>query len=163
MMLSCGWFGITVKRVVAFGVKLVWSNEEVAKAQQLARAPVRCFAAHGEAIDLRVSGLKGLIDPSSPGAAIGIVAEEGRFRLAADPSRGGGAGAARLHLCLGRPAGRARPLDAGDGDLRGARRQDDDDAASERLRIEAGTRFASRRLDGLHRAPRALYDSDNLT
>ena len=111
MMLACGWFGITVKRVVAFGVKLVWSNEEVAKAQQLARAPVRCFAAHGEAIEryLRVSGLKGLIDPSSPGAAIGIVAEEGRFRLAADPSRGGGAGAARLHLCLGRPAGRARP------------------------------------------------------
>jgi pimeloyl-ACP methyl ester carboxylesterase len=87
MMLAGGWFGINVRRVIAFGVKLVWTPEEVAKAQELARAPVRWFATRDEAIEryLRVSGLKGLIDASSPEAAIGIVTEEGRFRLAADP------------------------------------------------------------------------------
>jgi len=96
MMLAGGWFGINVQRVVAFGVKLVWTNEEVAKAQELARAPMRRFATRDEAIEryLRVSGLKGLIDPSSAEAAIGIVAEEGRFRLAADPRINGVVGVA---------------------------------------------------------------------
>jgi pimeloyl-ACP methyl ester carboxylesterase len=87
MALAGGWFGVNVRQVIAFGVKLVWTAEEVARALELARAPVRWFATQDEAIEryLRVSGLKGLIDPGSPEAAIGIVAEEGRFRLAADP------------------------------------------------------------------------------
>ena len=87
MTLAGGWFGVRVGHVVAFGVKLVWTAEEVAKAQALARAPVRWFATREEAIErcLRVSGLKGLVDPGSPDAAIGVVAEDGRFRLAADP------------------------------------------------------------------------------
>jgi len=87
MMLAGGWFGIKVTQVIAFGVKLVWTSEEIAKAQELSRTPVRWFATREEAIEryLRVAGLKGLIDPGSPEAAIGIAAEEGRFRLAADP------------------------------------------------------------------------------
>ena len=87
MTLAGGWFGIKVRHVIAFGVKLAWTAEEVAKAQALARAPARWFATRDETIEryLRVSGLKGLVDPGSPEAAHGIVAEEGRFRLAADP------------------------------------------------------------------------------
>ena len=87
MALAAGWFGVTVRQVIAFGVKLVWTAEEVAKAQELARAPVRWFATREEAIEryLRVAGLKGLVDPASPEAAVGVVAAEGRFRLAADP------------------------------------------------------------------------------
>ena len=87
MTLAGGWFGVTLRQVIAFGVKLVWTAEEVAKAQELARAPVRWFATREEAIEryLRVSGLKGLLDPNSPEAAVGIVPEAGRFRLAADP------------------------------------------------------------------------------
>ena len=87
MTLAGGWFGMKVRRVIAFGVKLVWTAEEIAKAQELARTPVRWFATREEAIEryFRVAGLKGLIDPGSPEAAIGITAEEGRFRLAADP------------------------------------------------------------------------------
>jgi pimeloyl-ACP methyl ester carboxylesterase len=118
MMLAGGWFGIGVKRVVAFGVKLVWTDEEVAKAQGLARAPVRWFAARDEAIEryLRISGLKGLIDPSSPEAAIGIVAEEGRFRLAADPRINGVVGVpldrviAAMRAPLRLAAGRHDPM-----------------------------------------------------
>ena len=91
MTLAGGWFGVTIRHVIAFGVKLVWTAEEVAKAQEVARAPVRWFAAREEAIEryLRVAGLKGLIDPASAEAAVGIVAEEGRFRLAADPRTNG--------------------------------------------------------------------------
>ncbi|HKW53039.1 MAG TPA: alpha/beta hydrolase [Stellaceae bacterium] len=113
MTLAGGWFGVPVRQVIAFGVKLVWTAEEIARAQELARAPVRWFATREEAIEryLRVSGLKGLIDPSSPDAATGIVAEEGRFRLAADPRINGVVGVpletviaamrAPLHLAAG--------------------------------------------------------------
>jgi pimeloyl-ACP methyl ester carboxylesterase len=87
MTLAGGLFGVIVRHVVAFGVKLAWTAEEVAKAQALARAPVRWFTTREEAIEryLLVSGVKGLIDADSPNAAIGVVVEEGRFRLAADP------------------------------------------------------------------------------
>lgn len=95
MALASGWFGRSVRRVIAFGVKLAWTPEEVAKAAEVARAPTRWFATREEAIEryLRVSGLKGLIDPGSPAAAIGIAEEGERFRLAADPRTNGVAGA----------------------------------------------------------------------
>jgi pimeloyl-ACP methyl ester carboxylesterase len=85
MALASGWFGLRVRQVIAFGVKLVWSQEEIAKAQELAQAPVRWFDTREEVVEryLRVSGLKGLAGPEA--AASGIVEEGGRFRLAADP------------------------------------------------------------------------------
>lgn len=91
MTLASFWFGIAVRQVIAFGVKLVWTDEETAKARELARAPARSFATREEAIEryLRVAGLKGLIDPGSAAAAVGIVEEGGRFRIAADPGIGG--------------------------------------------------------------------------
>lgn len=113
MALASGWFGVAVKAVIGFGVKLVWSGEEIAKAQERARAPAAWFAAREEAVEryLRVSGLKGLVDPRSPAAAVGIVEEQGRFRLAADPRAAGIVGVplesliatmrCRLHLAAG--------------------------------------------------------------
>ena len=87
MALASGWFGIRLRRVVAFGVKLMWTSEETAKAQELARAPLRWFETRAAASEryLRVAGLKDLVDPASAEAAAGIVEEGGRFRLAADP------------------------------------------------------------------------------
>ena len=87
MSLASFWFGLGVRRVIAFGVKLAWTEEETARAQEMARAPARWFASREEAIEryLRVSGLKGLVDPGAPQAAVGIVEEGSRFRLAADP------------------------------------------------------------------------------
>ena len=87
MALASQWFGVVVRRVVAFGVKLAWTAEETVRARELARAPVRRFATREEAIErhLRVAGLKGLVTPDSPAAAVGIVEEAGGFRLAADP------------------------------------------------------------------------------
>ncbi|MHA1560429.1 MAG: alpha/beta fold hydrolase [Alphaproteobacteria bacterium] len=87
MALATGWFGLTVERVLAFGVKIAWTKDEVAKAKQIAAAPVRWFDTREEAIErhLKVSGLIGLVEPDSPEAAVGIREEGGRFRLAADP------------------------------------------------------------------------------
>jgi pimeloyl-ACP methyl ester carboxylesterase len=87
MTLASGWFGLRVRAVVAFGVKLVWTEEEVRKARELSRAPTRWFQTRDEAVEryLRVAGLHGLVDPASPSVAVGVVEEHGRYRLAADP------------------------------------------------------------------------------
>jgi pimeloyl-ACP methyl ester carboxylesterase len=96
MALASGWFGARVRQVIAFGVKLAWSEADAAKAQEAAAAPVRWFATREEAIEryLRVAGLKGLVDAASDAAALGVVEEAGRFRLAADPRIFGATGAA---------------------------------------------------------------------
>jgi pimeloyl-ACP methyl ester carboxylesterase len=87
MTLASGWFGVAVDAVIAFGVKLVWTADEIAKAQELARAPSRRFATREEAIEryLRVAGLAGLVDAEDSATALGIAAAEDGFRLAADP------------------------------------------------------------------------------
>ena len=85
--LASGWFGVEVAQVIAFGVKLLWREEEIAKARALARAPARRFAKCAEVVEryLRVAGLAGLLEPHSPAAQTGVVAEGGEFRLASDP------------------------------------------------------------------------------
>lgn len=87
LALATGLFGVRVRRVVAFSVKVGWSEEELAKSRAVAQAPARSFGSRAEAIDryLRVAGLAGLVDPASPAAAAGVAAEQGKFRLAADP------------------------------------------------------------------------------
>ncbi|MBV9395144.1 MAG: alpha/beta hydrolase [Methylobacteriaceae bacterium] len=87
LMLATGWFGVGVSHVLALGVKLRWSADDLARMTSLAAAPVRWFDERYSAIEryLRVSGLGGLVDLDSPIAAAGIQEESGRFRLAADP------------------------------------------------------------------------------
>jgi pimeloyl-ACP methyl ester carboxylesterase len=87
MALASGWFGVKVRKVVAFGVKIRWAPGEAAKLHALARAPAKLFDTRDEAIEryLKVSGLFGLVDPSSASAQNGVREEAGRWRLAADP------------------------------------------------------------------------------
>jgi pimeloyl-ACP methyl ester carboxylesterase len=87
LMLATGWFGIGVSHVLALGVKLRWSADDLAKMTNLAAAPVRWFDDRHTAIEryLRFSGLGGLVDFNSPIAAAGIQEKSRRFRLAADP------------------------------------------------------------------------------
>ena len=82
-----GWFGPRVKDIAAFGVKIVWTADEEAKARELAQRPARVFATRAEAIDrfLKASGLFGLVDPASDTAASGITGGEGQWQVAADP------------------------------------------------------------------------------
>jgi pimeloyl-ACP methyl ester carboxylesterase len=87
LALASGLFGVRVRRVVAFSVKVGWTDEARAKARALAEAPARTFDSREQAIDryLRIAGLAGLVDPASPAAAAGVTGEQGAFRLAADP------------------------------------------------------------------------------
>lgn len=87
LALATGLFGVRARRVVAFGVKVEWTGEELARSRALAEAPARSFDSHALAIDryLRVAGLAGLVDPASEAAASGVIAADRTFRLAADP------------------------------------------------------------------------------
>lgn len=128
MALATGWFGVTVSQVVAFGIKIRWTAEEVAKLHQLARAPVRWFDGRAEAVDryLKVSGLIGLVAPDAPAALSGVREEGGRFRLASDPAINAAAGpavedfVAAMHAPLHLAAGAKDPMVTGD-DMRAFR------------------------------------------
>lgn len=79
--------GAPVAAVAGLGIKVAWTDEELDKAQALARRPVAWFDSRDEAAarHLRVSGLAGLLDPDDPAVAAGLVQEDGRWRLALDP------------------------------------------------------------------------------
>jgi len=57
------------------------------KLQVIAQTRPKVFATKAEAIErhLRVAGLKGLVDPDSAGAEVGIKELRGEFMLATDP------------------------------------------------------------------------------
>lgn len=77
-----------VRGVVAFGVKVRWSAEDVEAAHGLAGRPVRVFPARGEAAHrfLRLAGLTGLVPPDDPTVGPGIQETEGGWRVAQDPA-----------------------------------------------------------------------------
>lgn len=76
-----------VAAVVGLGIKVAWSDEELARAQALARRPVAWFDSRDEAAarHLRVSGLAGLLAEDDPAVREGIRERDGRWRLALDP------------------------------------------------------------------------------
>jgi pimeloyl-ACP methyl ester carboxylesterase len=99
-VIGTGWFGPMVKDVAAFGVKIVWTADEEAKAHELAQRPARAFATRAEAIDrfLKSSGLFGLVDPGSDAAASGITGSDGQWQVAMDPRCFGAVGPSIEHL-----------------------------------------------------------------
>jgi pimeloyl-ACP methyl ester carboxylesterase len=88
LVLASGWFGVRVSGVVGVGVKVTWSDEELAKAAALAARPVAWFDDRAEAADrfLKVSGLVGLLPPDDPAVHAGLREVDGRWRLALDPA-----------------------------------------------------------------------------
>lgn len=86
LALGTGWFGVRVRAVLAFGVKLSWETKDIEKIRQLAQTPARLFERREEAIDryLRGAGLKGLVDANSFAASVGVREEAQRFRVALD-------------------------------------------------------------------------------
>ncbi|MEN3364478.1 MAG: hypothetical protein V7606_1752 [Burkholderiales bacterium] len=87
MVLASGWYGIDVRHVLGVGIKVNWSDDDLAKAATMAQAPVRWFDTRDEAIDrmLKVSGLIGLVRPDSAVVDAGVQDVDGKFRLALDP------------------------------------------------------------------------------
>jgi pimeloyl-ACP methyl ester carboxylesterase len=95
LALATGWFGVAARGVLGFGMKVTWTPEELDKLATLARAPVRWFDTRAAAAErfLRVSGLDKLLAPDSPVVDAGLVAEGGRWRLAAHAATAAAAGA----------------------------------------------------------------------
>jgi len=95
--------GAPVAAVVGLGIKVAWTEEELDRAQALARRPVAWFSSREEAAarQLRVSGLTGLLAEDDPAVAAGLVVEDGRWRLALDP-RAFGVGAPDLAALVAR-------------------------------------------------------------
>lgn len=86
--LASGRYGIEVDRVIALGVKVTWSEDDLGRAGALAQKPVAWFDTRDEAAArfLKVSGLQGLVDPSDPVVDDGLTETDGRWRLAMDPA-----------------------------------------------------------------------------
>jgi pimeloyl-ACP methyl ester carboxylesterase len=80
-------FGIPARHVVAIGVKIHWTDQEVTRARELSRRPARSFATREEAVEryLKLSGLAGLADPQSETVAAGVIGQPGAWRAAVDP------------------------------------------------------------------------------
>jgi pimeloyl-ACP methyl ester carboxylesterase len=86
-LLATGWFGPRIAKLFAFGIKLKWSTEEIAKSQELAGKPARVFPGRAEAIQryLKTAGLFGLVSPDSDDAAIGVTEGPGGYQVRMDP------------------------------------------------------------------------------
>jgi pimeloyl-ACP methyl ester carboxylesterase len=88
LALASGRFGPAVRAVVAIGVKVVWTDDDVAGMAKVADRGVRWFATRDEAVDryLRQAGLAGIVGPDDPAMAGAVVDEDGRWRVAQDPA-----------------------------------------------------------------------------
>lgn len=86
--LASGFFRPVVRAVVGVGLKLSWPEADVVGMAKVASKGVRWFDTRDEATDrfLLQSGLKGIVDLDHPAVATGVVAEDGRWRVAQDPN-----------------------------------------------------------------------------
>jgi pimeloyl-ACP methyl ester carboxylesterase len=86
--LASGWFGVRVDRVYGVGIKVAWSEQELAKARELAGRQVAVYPSDEEAISrhLRLAGLTGLVPPDSAAAANGVRPVPDGWRVALDPA-----------------------------------------------------------------------------
>ena len=86
-VLAGGWFGVAVERVVAFGVKVEWTDDEVAGARAQAGKPARVFPTREEAAarHLALAGLRGLAAPDDDVAQAGVREVDGGWAVALDP------------------------------------------------------------------------------
>jgi pimeloyl-ACP methyl ester carboxylesterase len=88
LALASGRFPVPVRAVIGLGIKTSWTDEELARAQALARRPAAWFASRDEAAAryLRVSGLAGLLPAGDAAVDAGLLEQDGRWRLAMDPA-----------------------------------------------------------------------------
>jgi len=86
LTLAGGWYGLVVKKVVGFSIKVNWTEAELARVHALASSPPRWFQTRGEAAHafLRLSGLRELVDENSEVAQAGVCRDSRGWRLAAD-------------------------------------------------------------------------------
>lgn len=88
LALGSGWFGVSVAATSGLGIKLRWTEQELAKAAELAARPNNAFATREEAAEraLKVAGLWQLLPSDSPLIDANLVASADGWRLALDPA-----------------------------------------------------------------------------
>ena len=93
-VLGNGLYGVPVDRVVAVGVKMDWTDDEVVRAQAMSARPPQVFASSLEAADrhLKLAGLRDLVDPADPVARAGVRVADGGWIAALDPRAFGAVG-----------------------------------------------------------------------
>lgn len=93
-VLGSGVFGVQVDRVVALGVKIDWTDEEVARARAMARRAPQVFGSVAEAAErhLVLAGLGQLVDPAEPVARAGVRVAGSGWTPALDPRAFGAVG-----------------------------------------------------------------------
>lgn len=87
LALASGFFRPQPSAVIGIGIKVTWSDGDVAGMARVAAKGIRWFDAAEEAVDrfLLQSGLAGLVDRDHPSTAGAVVEEGGRWRVAQDP------------------------------------------------------------------------------
>ena len=87
LALASAEFPVRVRAVIGLGIKVVWTDADLERAQALARQPLAWFASRDEAAAryLRVSGLAGLLPTGDPAVDAGLLEQDGQWRLAMDP------------------------------------------------------------------------------
>jgi pimeloyl-ACP methyl ester carboxylesterase len=65
LALASGWFGVDVAAVVGIGIKVSWTEAELARATDLARRPVRWFEHRGESDGLVTLAELRRLDPAA--------------------------------------------------------------------------------------------------
>jgi pimeloyl-ACP methyl ester carboxylesterase len=86
-LLGTGLFGPLPARIVAIGVKVDWSREELDRARAIASRSSKVFPTWQEAAMqyLKLSGLLGIVEPAAPEASHGVHESEAGFSAAVDP------------------------------------------------------------------------------
>lgn len=86
--LASGRFGPQVLGVVAVGVKVAWSDADVAGMAKVAAKGLRWFDTRDEAVHrfLLQSGLAGIVESAHAAVTDSVVEVDGRWRVAQDPA-----------------------------------------------------------------------------
>ncbi len=86
LALASGWFGVRVSGVCGLGIKVRWTDAELAKAAEVAARPNRVYDGRRDAVDraLKVAGLAGLVPADAPAADAGVVPTDEGWTLALD-------------------------------------------------------------------------------
>jgi pimeloyl-ACP methyl ester carboxylesterase len=88
LALATQWFGVRVRALAVFAVKPDFNAEEVGRIRSVAANGYRWFDTRDAAIErqIAVAGLRGLVAPGDPRAALGVAEAAGKFRIAMDPA-----------------------------------------------------------------------------
>lgn len=117
LCLASGLFRPDVIAVVGIGVKVRWSDDDVAGMAKVAQRGVRWFESRTEAVEryLRQAGLDGLVDHDHEAVVDAVAEDDGRWRVSQDPmtfaqrpvDTAGLLSAARCRVVLGAGSGDA--------------------------------------------------------